>query len=723
MSDRRLRILLVEDDEDDYVLTRGLLQDVYQDSIDLEWARTYQSAREALEGRRFDVCLLDYHLGERTGLDLLRAVVAPNCPTPIILLTGNSERDVDVEAMNAGAADYLIKGEFGGRLLERSIRYAIGYAAERQQTLEALRLSEERYALAVRGANDGLWDWDLTTNSIYYAPRWKAMLGHTEDEIGDSPEEWFSRVHPQDLDRVQAEINDHLSADSVHFESEYRIRHHDGTYRWVLTRGLVVRDAQGRSVRMAGSQTDITQRKAAEDRLIHNAFHDALTDLPNRSLLLERIEQSLARLKRRPHYRFAILFLDLDGFKLVNDSLGHQAGDQLLIAMSRRLEAYLRPGDTIARLGGDEFILFIDDIDETRDVLAMAERVLKELEAPFVLNDQEVITTASVGIALSGPNYECAETLIRDADIAMYQAKSRGKAGFVIFDEAMHASAVSRMKLESDLRLAISRHEFHLVYQPIVSLRTGQVSGFEALIRWNHPERGLVSPEEFIPVAEETKLILPMGLWVLREAAEQLRQWRVKLPGSRSLTMSVNLSCRQFCQTDLIYQIQRILLETELDARCLRLEITESVIMDRIEMARASLDRLKTLGIRLAIDDFGKGYSSLSYLHQLPFDVLKIDQSFVAPIGARGENGEIVRTMVSMAHLLGMDVVAEGVETTAQVNHLREVGCQYGQGYYFARPLSAEDAFQLLLRGPTWSKPTEIAGGSPNVPSFRVLVG
>jgi diguanylate cyclase (GGDEF)-like protein len=417
-----------------------------------------------------------------------------------------------------------------------------------------------------------------------------------------------------------------------------------------------------------------------------------------------------------------VLFLDLDDFKVVNDSLGHQTGDQLLIALSRRLEKFLRQGDTIARLGGDEFVILVDEIDDCKDVLNLADRALEELQKPFQVNGHELVTTASIGIAYSGLSSNTAETLLRDADIAMYQAKSRAKAGYVVFDEAMHTSAMLRMKLEADLRQAALRREFELRFQPIVSLQTGKIACFEALLRWNNPERGMVGPDEFIPVAEETRLILPLGLWVLRAAAEQLRQWQSNHWMNPPLTMSVNLSCRQFFQSDLVYQIERILMETSLDARCLRLEITESAIMEDVETALAALSRLKSLGIRLAIDDFGKGYSSLSYLHQFPCNVLKIDRSFISRMGPNGENTQIARTIIALAQGLELEVVAEGIETEHQLAHLRNLGCQYGQGYLFAHPLTSEAAGDLLARKTAWfdrdfTSVREIALGQPR-PSF-----
>ncbi|GAC1463106.1 MAG: hypothetical protein NVSMB9_00160 [Isosphaeraceae bacterium] len=712
-------VLLVDDDEDDYVLTRAILDEVEHSRFGVEWVNAYEPALKALTDGRYDVCLLDYRLGRRNGLDLLREAAATGCRTPIILLTGQGDREVDLEAMKVGAADYLVKGQIAPCLLERSIRFAI----ERQRTLEALQRSEERYALAVRGANDGLWDWDLTAGLACFTSRWKAMLGYEEGEIGDSPEEWLSRVHPEDVDRVKADITAHRLGHTTYLQIEHRMLHGDGVYRWVLARGLAVRDAQGNPVRMAGSQTDITLRKAAEDRLLHDAFHDPLTGLPNRALFLDRLSRALLRGKRRERYRYAVLFIDLDGFKAVNDSLGHQAGDRLLIALSRRLEICARRGDTVARLAGDEFVILMDDFADDRDVFRLADRALEQLRTPFVIDDNEVVTTASIGIALGGPNYDRAQDLLRDADLAMYRAKAQGSASRVLFDPAMHVAAVTRMKLEVDLRQAELRKEYRLHFQPIVALRTGCITGFEALVRWEHPEHGLIPPDEFIPVAEQTGLILPLGLWVLREAATQIRQWNSEFGTGRPLSINVNLSGRQFFQNDLVSEIERILAETGLNAHELTIEVTESVIMNLVEMAPVMLAGLKELGVRLAMDDFGKGYSSLSYLHQFPFDTLKVDRSFVARIGAGGGNSEIVRTIVALAHGLGMDLVAEGVETADQLALLRELRCQFGQGYFFSRPLTAQAARALLASQPRWFdpevRPIDWNLGHPSTPVTR----
>lgn len=441
---------------------------------------------------------------------------------------------------------------------------------------------------------------------------------------------------------------------------------------------------------------EISDRQRAEEQLIHSAFHDALTGLPNRALFIDRLEHALERAKRLEDYLFAVIFLDLDRFKIVNDSLGHMVGDQLLLAIASRIKACLRSADTVARLGGDEFTILLEDIKDVSYAKDVANRIQEELMLPFNLSGNEVFTTASIGIALSAIGYDRPEQLLRDADTAMYQAKARGKARYEVFDITMHTSAIALLQLETDLRRAIDRHEFRIHYQPIVSLFSGRINGFEALVRWQHPDRGLVSPTEFIPVAEETGLMIPIGWWVLREACRQMHVWQVQFPANPPLTISVNLSGKQFSQPDLSEQIKQILQETSLDPRTLKLEITESVIMENAESATIMLSQLQTLGVQLYMDDFGTGYSSLSYLHRFPIDILKIDRSFVSRMGVDDENLEIVRTIMTLAHNLGMNVTAEGVETAEQLALLRALKCEYGQGYLFSKPVDGEAAGALI---------------------------
>jgi diguanylate cyclase (GGDEF)-like protein/PAS domain S-box-containing protein len=453
----------------------------------------------------------------------------------------------------------------------------------------------------------------------------------------------------------------------------------------------------GAAIGRVWSFRDVTERKTAERRLVHDAFHDALTNLPNRALFSDLLGRSIGRARRREEYRFAVLFLDIDRFKIVNDSLGHIIGDQLLVAVARRLEACVRPGDTVARLGGDEFTILVDDIAEVSDATRVADRILRELQRPFNLSGQEVFTSTSIGIALSQTGYERADDLLRDADLAMYRAKALGKARYEVFDTMMHARAVGLLQLETDLRRALDRDEFKVHYQPIINLHNGRVIGFEALVRWHHPQRGVVMPDEFIPVAEETGLIVPVGREVLRESCRQLHEWRHSFPDLQ-LSVSVNLSGKQFRQPDLVEQIERILDAWQLPPALLRLEITESVIIDNTEAAIDTLSRLRSIGVRLDLDDFGTGYSSLSYLHRFEMDAIKIDRTFVSAVGDRGENSAIVRTIVNLARNLELEVIAEGVETPEQVAILRALDCELVQGYLFARPMTPDAARAAIAK-------------------------
>ena len=464
--------------------------------------------------------------------------------------------------------------------------------------------------------------------------------------------------------------------------------------RWFNVR--VTRFGEGEAVRVVVVHEDVSSRKAAEEQLLHEAYHDALTGLPNRALFTDSLGRSVARARRSPGFLFAVLFLDLDGFKVVNDSLGHTAGDHLLMGIGRRLEECVRGGDTVARLGGDEFAIVVNEIRDVADALRMAERVQQEIGLPFLVGGHEVFTSVSVGIAVSDARYERPVEILRDADTAMYRAKALGTSHHVVFDQAMHTNAMHRLKLESDLRRAIERNELRVHYQPIVEIATGRAVGFEALARWQHPERGLVSPAEFIPAAEDTGLIIPLDLWVIREAAERVRAWHARYPHLPPAHLSVNLSSKQFGQPNLLERLDAILEATGFEPTCLKLEVTESVIMGQPDAAADKLRQIRSRGVGLSMDDFGTGYSSLSYLHKFPFDTLKIDRSFVRRISSRGDNAEIVSTIVALAHNLGMRVVAEGVETPEQAERLRGLKCEFGQGFFYARPLDHEAAEAFL---------------------------
>ena len=434
-----------------------------------------------------------------------------------------------------------------------------------------------------------------------------------------------------------------------------------------------------------------------KDHFRHAAFHDSLTGLPNRAMFTELLKAEIESSERLDGHMFAVLFLDLDRFKNINDSLGHTHGDLLLVAFAERLERTLRPVDTLARFGGDEFAILLSGMTDATDAVRVAQRIQDELSQPFVLDKNSAFATASIGIALSSSGYDRADDILRDADIAMYRAKENGKARYEVFDQGMHARAVSRLQLESDLRQAIEQKEFCVYYQPIVCLQTGRLSGFEALVRWNHPRRGIVSPADFIPVAEETGLIVPIGQWVLNEACSHIRQWQIDSPSHRSLSLSVNLSARQVAQPDLLERIKAALEASQLNPHCLKLEITESVVMENAEAAALMFKQLRSLGVQLSIDDFGTGYSSLSYLHRFPLNYLKIDRSFVMRLTTDNDNA-IVRTISTLARNLGMEVIAEGVETEEQYQQLKMLGCEYGQGYLFSRPVENDGVEHLLAQ-------------------------
>ena len=446
---------------------------------------------------------------------------------------------------------------------------------------------------------------------------------------------------------------------------------------------------------------DITARRAVEDQLRHDALHDALTGLPNRHLFMERLARAVLQERRREGYLFAVLFLDLDRFKVVNDSLGHTVGDELLVAVAGRLRNSVRETDTVARFGGDEFAVLLDDIGAVEDAVRAADRMQQALTSPVSLSGYEVFTSASIGIALSSTAYGRPDHLLRNADMAMYRAKAAGDGRHELFDRAMHALALTRLQMETDLRRGVEREEFGLAYQPIVDLRTGRISGVEALLRWHHPERGWIAPHDFVPTAEETGLILPLGRRVLADACRQLRGWQAATHAASGLSLSVNLSVRQFSQADLVEQVRQALDESGIEPALLRLEITESVVVDNLEAAAATLGRLRALGVRVYLDDFGTGYSSLSSLHRLPIDALKVDRSFVSRIG-EGGGEQMVGTVATLARNLGVSVVAEGVETAAQLTAVRALGCEYAQGFLFSEGVDAGALLALLVRAPRW---------------------
>jgi diguanylate cyclase (GGDEF)-like protein/PAS domain S-box-containing protein len=567
--------------------------------------------------------------------------------------------------------------------------------SERKRAEEALRQSEERYSLAAWASNDGLWDWNLLTDEIYYSARWKSMLGFEENEIGFRPAEWLARIHVDDRERFDAVIADHLRGRTPHLEAEYRLRHKDSSYRWMLVKAVAVKGEDDKPIRLAGSQTDITARKKVELQLLRDALYDSLTGLPNRAHFMRVLERVVRENRSEEDQPFALLFLDMDHFKDVNDSLGHHVGDQLLVSIAERLKTALRADETLARLGGDEFAVLIENLHDLRSAASIAERIQKRLATSFVLEDHEVYVTVSIGIAL-GPNRdETPESLIRDADTAMYRAKAAGKGRHATFDQSMHIQAVERLSLETSLRRAIDREEFLIHYQPFVSLETGRITGCEALVRWQHPTRGMIPPLEFIPIAEDMGLINPLGEWILNKACQQMKSWHEM--GLPPIRLAVNISPRQCTNPGLFDVVTRALQNSGLPATSLQLEITESALMESADAIIEPLVELYGKGIQFSLDDFGTGYSSLMYLQRFPITTLKIASSFVREITTDPEDAQLASGLMALGRTLGLNVICEGVETQEQLNFLTgSRQCDEVQGYFMARPIDAE-AFRDLV--------------------------
>lgn len=567
---------------------------------------------------------------------------------------------------------------------------------ERKRIAAKLKKSEERYALAVRGSNDGLWDWDLQSDYIYYSPRWKEILGYEKDEIKAIPDEWFQRIKPEDFEQLKHDISIHINRQTSHFENEHRVLHKDGSYRWVLCRGTGVFNQDKKAIRLAGSIADVTDRKRAEEQLLHDAFHDSLTGLPNRQLFMDRLIQAMEKTKRKEEYGFAVLFLDIDHFKDVNDSIGHQIGDMFLIEIANTLKEGLRTVDTLARFGGDEFLILLDDIQSEEHVTRVTDLIMETFSTPFHIEGNEITTSVSIGVVLSNPSYENAQEIIRNADIAMYVAKAKGRARTEIFNKSMRQRFLQRLHLESDLRKALKNNELIVYYQPIVTLGTGKLIGFEALVRWQHPTRGLLEPVEFIKLAEETGLILEIDHRVLFEACQQIQIWNEKY--NRDFTISVNFSGKHISDPNLLSVIKKVIARTRLKPHNLKIEITERSIVAQNQITSSAFKKIQELGIQMQIDDFGIGYSSLGYLNSLPINALKIDQTFIGGICSGSSHRDIVEAIILLTKRFNVEVIAEGIETKEQLRELQNLGCQSGQGFLIATPMTASDVDLLISK-------------------------
>jgi diguanylate cyclase (GGDEF)-like protein/PAS domain S-box-containing protein len=588
--------------------------------------------------------------------------------------------------------------------------YAIYQHLQLARIRRQLAERDQLFQLISENAADMIALVDSEGHRLYNSPAYQKVLGYSPEELNSTSSVEF--VHPDDRARVL------LAAEKARQSGqgervEYRIRHKDGSWRTLESTACAIKNSKGVTDKLVIVNRDITERKRAEEMLVHNAFHDVLTGLPNRALYLDRLQHALTLSKRHPNYKFAVLLIDVDEFKVINDSLGHTAGDELLVQLGERLKGCVRRADmvsrpringgsdtndgTLARLGGDEFAILLDDIRDPVAAVRVAERVQAELATPFVINQEQIVISASIGIASSSSPHTRAEDLVRDADIAMYRAKKAGKACCEVSDSAMHASAVKRLRLETDLRKALEQGEFRVFYQPIVSLPTGEITGFEALTRWKRNDT-ILAPAEFIAVAEEIGLIIPMNRLLLREACLQLRSWQAEFPRNPPLSLSVNITSKEFAQPDLVSEIRKSLEHTGVDPACLHFEIIETIAMGDAEKSSRVLAELKALGVRLSIDDFGTGYSSLSRLRRIAVDTLKIDRAFISNMDNDPESREIVRIIIMLAHNLGLKVVAEGTEREEHINLLKQLDCEMAQGYFFSRPADKQ-AMTALLAG------------------------
>ena len=588
-----------------------------------------------------------------------------------------------------------------GQLLTPCAGFVAGtLRASWRDRLAAERARERRYALAASGSDDGLWDWDIRSGRVFRSSRWQQITGQTEALTTATSEGLFAGVHPDDANAARAQLDAHLRGETPRYEHAHRLQRSDGTWRWVLERGVAQRDNQGTATRVAGFLTDISAHKQNEERLRHHAFHDALTGLPNRALFMDRVQHAVARARRVPSEPFAILMLDLDRFKNVNDSLGHVAGDQLLMRVAERITSCVREGDTVARLGGDEFSVLLEELRAEHEAERIAEQIQRALTTPIAVGGHDLVTSASIGIVVAHDEAFDSLSLLRRADHAMYAAKRQGRGRQVLFEPAVHSNSTLRLTLETSLRSALAARQLRVYFQPIVDVATGEASGFEALVRWPHPKLGLISPAELVPIAEESGAIVQLGDFVLEEACRAVQRLDEVFKPSVPFRMAVNLSSRELSRDDLVERVTRALDRSHVLPSSLVLEVKESALMEETEAGQEAFRALRKLGVHVHMDDFGTGYSSLSYLHKFEVDALKIDASFTGRLHDSQGAEEIVRTVITIARDLGLGVVAEGVENREQLHRLRALGCQEAQGFLFGAPLPLESVEALLRRGP-----------------------
>lgn len=688
---KKAKILVVEDE--------GIVAMDLQTTLeDLEYIVTAvvdsgEIAIEKAKETQPDLVLMDIRLAGKIDGIQAAAIICSELEIPVIYLTAYADKETLKRAKLTLPFGYLIKP-----FEERELHTAIEMALYKHQIETQLREKSQWFTAILQSIGDGVIANDNKACVTFMNPIAENLTGWQQEEaLGKNLLEVFQILDEIDRTPIQIPLAETLEAgNTFNLPPESLLVAKNGKLVPIGNSAAPIKDNKGKIKGAVFVFRDISVQKLAEAKLSFQAFHDSLTNLPNRALFLNRLQQATERAKQQEDYYFAVLFLDIDRFKVVNDSLGHIIGDQLLIAIASRIKNCLPTIDMVARFGGDEFAILLENISDIQVVCGVANHLIRELKLPFIIQDYEVFANASIGIVRSSETYDDIETLLRNADIAMYRAKRFGGDGYQVYDTSMHAQVLAQLQLETDMRRAIERQEFIVHYQPIVSLSNYQIVGFEALVRWQHPQRGLINPGEFITLAEETGLIVQIDWLVIRQACQQMKLWLEQIPIAEFLTISVNLSGKQFAQANLVEQITRILQAIDLNPCFLNLEITESTIIENAESAIAIINQFKELGIKVHIDDFGTGYSSLSYLHRFPSHSLKIDRSFITSINDDINSLEISKAIVILAHNLGIEAIAEGIETKQQLTKLRELQCEYGQGYLFSAPLNQEAATNLI---------------------------
>lgn len=717
-SDSQKTILIVDDTLDNLKVLSRVLSEY---NFHIRCAKSGQMALIALQSISPDLILLDINMPNMNGYEVCQEIKSKNHlkDIPIIFLSALDGVFDKVKAFDVGGADYITKPfqvkevltrinyqlelqtaqkniitlnqQLEERVKERTIKLnqviqqLTSEVKERKLIQDRLYKSEERLESILSSIEDVVWSMSPDSlDLIYLNSSVTKIYGYSLSSFLENKSLWFDLIHPEDKERIKGAFQAMLKTGSL--SEEYQILREGNEVRWISNRGYAIYDQNKQIIRFDGIIRDITDQKKAEKQLIHNALHDALTGLPNRILFQDRVEQAIAHNKRHPDYLFSVFFVDLDRFKFINDSLGHVIGDKFLQKIAVVLSKCLRSEDTLARFGGDEFTMLINNINDVNEAFIIADRILAQFVNPLIVQGHTIFSSASIGIVIGNKDYKISADLLRDADIAMYRSKELGKGRYTLFQKEMYQESLKIRTIENELHSALKQKQFELYYQPIIALETSKLVGFEALIRWHHPQNGLMSPDNFIPIAQETDLIIDIGDWVLEEACKQLRIWQTKLLNGENLTMSINVVSKQLANPDFLEKLNQVLSTTGIEGNKLRIEITESTIMSQGEDTIRKLEKLREKNILLSIDDFGQGYSSLSYLHHFPINTLKIDRTFVTQMTMEKQNLEIVRTIILLAHILNLDVVAEGVENYHQVTLLQKLGCEFAQGYFFSPP-------------------------------------